>query len=1010
MAEFNEADHPRASDGKFGSGGGEGTKAKKAITDKVKPNGNVNTSDIFSKEAMPEYGSGMDTHFKIPYNAKWKEETVDLADLHPAQKEVSAKGVEEYMEGKGRSQNDLPSVVRDEKGNLIAKDGHHRLAAMMAKGETKVKVKTVTVEDREEKFDKQLGENITKYHFKADSNMPSDLDMPAPVLETEGTVSVNKAEDKDCEPAPTDTEVEACVTKSDDAVSDGKKLAGALQRNYERMDKSIVEENDAKTALESARHNYLKAQIAANQAQQKREAAEAEKVAELKAEEEEQARLQKEQEDAVKAEQDAAKKEQQAAEKEEQKKIEDERKHEIKIEQMKAKSSETIEKLKEVSAKEIEKIKLAAAKKKSDSGDSARADDQTEHKQAAGVLFISDGGKVLLGMRAEPGDYHGHWGIFGGHHEEGEDLRMTAIREVAEETGHIVAVQTDETSDSAVAPLQSIATTHVNGTDFTYFVNLCEEFPVLLNEEHTSYGWFSMGEELPFGPMIPGLEEVLNSEQVVELRKKRMTETDIAKAMVRGALPSPQFYANMALFKMRVTGTGTSFRRGSEAVKDKDGKIVQAAVKDEFVYRRPENYLSQEFMDRCAGLAVIFEHPKKKILDSEEYKDRNIGSVMMAYLQGDEVWGVAKIYDEDSITLLSNEKMSTSPSVVFQDRSVNSTIDLDDGSTLLIEGKPSLLDHLAVCEKGVWDKGGEASGIESELVIADSVNSTGVKEMNEDEMKAKADAEAEQAKADAAKADAEEAPPWAKKFADSLNARMDSIENVVMADRAKADAAKADGAACTEPAEVAADKKADAEAMPGDDEKAKADAAKADAEAAEEKEKEEAMKADAARADAAIKALEADNKSMKEMLARVSAAQNVSDEDRAVLADIQARADEVANAFGARAPAALAGETAIAYRKRLASKYKAHSSQWKDVDVTALPDQVLAIAEDRIYADALNEASHPADIAPGTLREVTKVDHRTGRRMTEFVGSMSAWMDDFKAPAQQQVRISNGKE
>ena len=36
---------------------------------------------------------------------------------------------------------------------------------------------------------------------------------------------------------------------------------------------------------------------------------------------------------------------------------------------------------------------------------------------------------------------------------------------------------------------------------------------------------------------------------------------------------------------------------------------------------------------------------------------------------------------------------------------------MDDGSNLLVEGSPSFVDHLAICEKGVWDKGGDASGI-----------------------------------------------------------------------------------------------------------------------------------------------------------------------------------------------------------------------------------------------------------------------------------------------------------
>jgi hypothetical protein len=186
---------------------------------------------------------------------------------------------------------------------------------------------------------------------------------------------------------------------------------------------------------------------------------------------------------------------------------------------------------------------------------------------------------------------------------------------------------------------------------------------------------------------------------------EEMNETDVAKAMVDGTLSSPQKLANMSLYRMRVTGTGTAFRRG-------DGEKIE----DEVVYRNPEFYLTPEFLERCQGLPVIFEHPKGKILDSDEFKDRVIGTLVCPFIQDTEVWGIAKVYDEDAITLLDNERMSTSPTVVFQDRTVNRTIALSDGSHLLIEGKPSLLDHLAVCEAGVWDKDFEPSGVESELV------------------------------------------------------------------------------------------------------------------------------------------------------------------------------------------------------------------------------------------------------------------------------------------------------
>jgi hypothetical protein len=36
---------------------------------------------------------------------------------------------------------------------------------------------------------------------------------------------------------------------------------------------------------------------------------------------------------------------------------------------------------------------------------------------------------------------------------------------------------------------------------------------------------------------------------------------------------------------------------------------------------------------------------------------------------------------------------------------------LEEGGHLLVEGEPSFVDHLAICERGVWDKGEDGSGI-----------------------------------------------------------------------------------------------------------------------------------------------------------------------------------------------------------------------------------------------------------------------------------------------------------
>jgi hypothetical protein len=171
-------------------------------------------------------------------------------------------------------------------------------------------------------------------------------------------------------------------------------------------------------------------------------------------------------------------------------------------------------------------------------------------------------------------------------------------------------------------------------------------------------------------------------------------ELDIARGIAAGLLTSPQQYENLWLFAMRVTGTGISYR----------------PELDEYVWREPDIYLTPEFLARCNGLPVIIQHPEEEQLTSEQFARRVIGALLLPYIDGDEVWAVARIYDEDAARLMQTHQLSTSPAVKLP-ASESEVRKLVGGKHLLIEGAPSLLDHLAICELGVWDKGGEPTGI-----------------------------------------------------------------------------------------------------------------------------------------------------------------------------------------------------------------------------------------------------------------------------------------------------------
>src|SRR5271169_1705608 len=96
--------------------------------------------------------------------------------------------------------------------------------------------------------------------------------------------------------------------------------------------------------------------------------------------------------------------------------------------------------------------------------------------------------------------------------------------------------------------------------------------------------------------------------------------------------------------------------------------------------------------------------------------------VVLPYIKDDEIWGICRIYDEDMITILKNQPMSTSPGVRLGGDDLTRRIPVGSDGNLLIEGLPKRLDHLAICDAGVWDKLGNASlGVLSTLTGDDSM-------------------------------------------------------------------------------------------------------------------------------------------------------------------------------------------------------------------------------------------------------------------------------------------------
>lgn len=452
------------------------------------------------------------------------------------------------------------------------------------------------------------------------------------------------------------------------------------------------------------------------------------------------------------------------------------------------------------------------------------------------------------------------------------------------------------------------------------------------------------------------------------------TELDVAKAIRSGELSSPQQYENIWLFALRVTGTGNSYRPAHK----------------EFVYRTPDNYLTDEFLERCNGLPVIFEHPTKGgMLDTEEYRERAIGNVILPWIKGDEVWGIAKIYDADAAKLMQATHISTSPAVVFRD--VGSTEKVESGGkVLMIEGKPSYLDHLAICEEGVWDKGGEPSGIQ----------------LTEE--------------ADMAE---EMVPAWA----DALTKRLDELCNRFDAfDKGRVDGdfdklehkLEEEGKSKESAEKIAGaigEKKYGKEGMEKKAEEGKEKSERKDettqeksgeeereSEKAGEREIKAAEKANNERVDREERADSVLRSKVAELEARLaSMTKPLSPSDRDELAKVHARADTLATMLGETVHQPLHGETPIAYRKRLASKFQKFSKV-KEVKLDSVDGAAFDFLEEKIYADAKEAALSPSENAPARLVPIITRDD-SGRQITRYAGNSDAFKVAFASFMQQPV-------
>ncbi|EKH5703315.1 NUDIX domain-containing protein [Salmonella enterica] len=531
----------------------------------------------------------------------------------------------------------------------------------------------------------------------------------------------------------------------------------------------------------------------------------------------------------------------------------------------------------------------------------------------SGIMF-RQGKFVFLIQRSDDGT----WCQPGGKVEPGELAIDTARREVLEEVGYQY--------DGPLTPHS------VYGDYLTFRAEVSERFEAKLNDESLTAGWFHI-DDLP-KPLHQPFAEML-AQQV-------LNETEVATLIADGTLSSPQFFINMWMFAIRVTGTGVTWRSADQ----------------QMAFRNPDDYLTPEFLQRVAGLPLIWLHPEKNTLDSNEFAKRVIGTLTNSWVADNgEVWAIARVYDAEAAEIMATRQLSTSPTVKFVE--VPDSIIEIDGQPLLVEPSPELLDHVAICEQGVWDKLLAPTGVKSDSIP------------NEAE-----------------KMDEEKIVALINKAIDARMAKADEETDA----KAKADAE-----------EEARKEKADAEEKEAEEAKAKADAEekaakeKADAEAKEKADAEEAERMAKEKADSQLR------QEIAELRSRIPT--ELSDEERNEIADAQVKADSVFSCFGKRAPVPLSGEKPLAYRRRLMIQLQEHSPDFKTVDLSTIADSaLLSVAEKTIYADAQKSAS--LSVGPGMLREIKRAD-ATGRQISTFEGDPAATWAPFQSGKRQVISFNN---
>lgn len=255
---------------------------------------------------------------------------------------------------------------------------------------------------------------------------------------------------------------------------------------------------------------------------------------------------------------------------------------------------------------------------------------------------------------------------------------------------------------------------------------------------------------------------------------KAISETDIIKELLEN--PNTHYLNDyFAYIPMRLTGLGLA-----ERIIDNKAMIFN---------RTKENFATDDFMKIYASVPICIQHPTNENGEFEplgfKHASSIIGNAIHSFLRDDEIWIIARIHDLEAVNLLLSEDISTSP--YFISKEVQHEIEDD----VIYNEIPLICNHLAIVDKGFWDKKitnklpiSKEQNMSSKKVDSAEVEKIDTEEQKVDtqETEAKADSEETEAKADSEveKVDTQEAEASEAKADNDTQAeaKADSTDNV----------------------------------------------------------------------------------------------------------------------------------------------------------------------------------------------------------------------------------------